>query len=260
MIDRNKINDFVIKVFNYYNGRINLINNNAILDINQCNLIGGDIGGYSVLPNIVKINPLVVIRFYKTENMIKAGLIETIIHELYHTDQIINYQLYMADYNYKNFIEHSCQLQTAIYIAGHMQEINNIFGVNFMDTIDYHKYIESWYYPGVNYERRYFHDHIFMCIDNLCNFNKDISKSIYDFVVDTIKNKKSIIININDKVLKVCMNGIMIPIDDFNKYMSTYHNYTGSWDCNYHIYDANNGDLYININLKACTNIMCKKI
>ena len=62
-MNKKELDDFIIKVFHYYNGRINVINNNAVLDINWANQIMCNAGGYSKLPNIVVINPMIINRF-----------------------------------------------------------------------------------------------------------------------------------------------------------------------------------------------------
>ena len=259
MINYNEINDFIIKVFNYYNGRINVINK-AILDINWCNLNMCNAGGFSRLPNIVIINPMVILRFHEyNEYISKVQIIETIIHELYHTDQLINYNLYISDINFNRFIEHSCELETSIYIAGHRQEIYNIFGIDVnIDKNQYNKIINYWYYPGIEYRRRYFYDHVFMCIDNLCGLGADSGSNVYNLICLTIKDQCSVIININGELIPVYTNGIPMSIDDFNKTMIKY-NCTGEYTPNFDIDIDDNENLLISIKIHPM-NLMCKKV
>ena len=63
MINFNKenVNNLILNVFNFYNGRINVFNK-AVLDVNWANQWDSYNGGYSRLPNIVIINPLVIAR------------------------------------------------------------------------------------------------------------------------------------------------------------------------------------------------------
>ena len=256
MIDYNEINDFIIKVFNYYNGRINIINK-AVLDINWCNLTGSIVGGYSKLPNIVIIHPMVTIRFCEgNEFDVKINLIETIIHELYHADQLINYRLYMCDSNYNNFIEASCELQTIIYMAGHTQEICNMVGIDFnIDKDIYNKMVNYYLSLGANYQRRYFHDHIFMCIDDMCELGKD--SELYEFIKYTLENKNNMIIIINGNDIPVCVDGRLISIDEFNRIMINYNN-AGLYLVGDYEFDGDENGLLVNINVKL-SNIMCKK-
>lgn len=261
MINYNEINDFINKVFNYYNGRINPINK-AILDINWCNLMMCDAGGYSRLPNIVVINPNVIIRYYGNNNdtNIKIAIIETIIHELYHTDQLINYTLYTSDMNYNKFIEHACEVQTAIYIAGHVQEVCNVFGIKtHISNKAYNNCMIYWDQPGVTYQRRYYYDHIFMCIDDLCNLNIETAPKIHQFITDNIQAKNDIIININNETIPVCLNGELMCIDKFNEIISKYI-CTGIHNVKHEvIYYKNPHELVINIETEIL-NLMCKKV
>lgn len=258
MINNNEINDFIIKVFNYYNGKINVVNK-ATLDINWCNLIGCNAGGYSRMPNIVVINPIIISRFYENEYNIKLCIIETIIHELYHTDQIINYTLYATDINYNKFIENSCELQTIIYIMGHIQEIYNIFGIYIdIDRNAYGKMLNYYYTPGISYQRIRFHDHVFACIDNLCSIGVEFGTQIYNAMVNAINNNRNIIIFINNEILHVCVNGDIMPIDDFNEAIVKY-SCTGLYNADIEFSIKENHDLYITIEIK-CMNNMCKKV
>ena len=259
MVNYNEINDFINKVFKYYNGKINIINR-AVLDINWCNLNMCNAGGYSRLPNIVIINPMVILRFHEyNEYIVKMQIIETIIHELYHSDQMINYNLYVSDINYNKFIEHSCELETAIYIASHRQEIYNIFGIDIaIDKNQYNQIINYWYYPGVVYQRRYFHDHVFMCIDNLCGLGADCGSNTYELIRLTVDDAKNIIININNNIINVYTNGIPMNINDFNKEMIKYQ-CTGEYIPNFKIDIDEDENLFIFIKIQP-KNLMCKKV
>lgn len=261
MIDYNEINDFIIKVFNYYNGRINPINK-ATLDINWANQMASNVGGYSRLPNIVIINPMVIIRFYNNDEFtIKIAIIETIIHELYHSDQILNYKLYASDINYNKFIEHSCEVQTILYVVGHLQEIYNTFGVDacLSSKKDYRKWLNYWDLPGTTYQRRYYYDHIFMCIDDMCSIDIEVVNDVYNFIKSNIENKNNIIININNERINVCLDGVIMPIDEFNKIIIKYV-CTGLHNVKHEItYDMKTKEMIIDIETEIL-NVMCKKV
>ena len=255
-----ELNDFIIKVFNYYNGRINVINK-AVLDINWCNLNMTSAAGYSRLPNIVTINPMVISRYYDNDIAVKTCIIETIIHELYHTDQLINYNFYMSDVNYNRFIEHSCEVQTAIYITGHLKEVGEFLEtpIYLSNRDGFNNRMKAYDLPGVKYQRRYFHDHIFMCVDNLCNLDKTVASKIYEFITDNIRYKNNITIVINNEPICVCLNGNIMDIEEFNniiiKYFSTML-HTVKYDI---VYNKDINDLNINIETEII-NLMCKKV
>lgn len=258
MIDYNELNDFIIKVFNYYNGRINVINK-AVLDINWANLMGSSFGGFSRLPNIVSINIMTITRFYDNINYIKFGIIETIIHELHHTDQLINYPLYMSDMNYNKFIEYACEVQTTIYIAGHIQEIHDVFGVNVsVNSNVYDRCMANWDLQGVKYQRRYYHDHIYMCIDEIINLNKEDGMKLYQKINNEINLKNSMYLSINDDTIKICSDNELIPIEQFNNFIINYMSTGFYYDSTMEVF-KNNSIMYIDI--KTTTKeIMCKKI
>ena len=94
--------DFIFKVFNYYNGRINAFNTPAVLSINWVNY--GTIAGSTRLPNIVEIKPMVVLSYILNKNQnlnyFYYYLLETIIHALFHVDQIIDYRRVRMDSKY----------------------------------------------------------------------------------------------------------------------------------------------------------------
>lgn len=251
-----EINDFIIKVFNYYNGKINPINK-AVLDINWADLAGSSDGGYSRPPNIIVINPLVISRYNENINDLKISIISTIIHELYHTDQVINYQLYAIDSNYNKCIEFSCEMETIIYIIGHQFEINTIFNLNIIfDKVQYNKMISYWHIPGVRYQRRYFHEHIFMCIDNMCSFNKEVGMELHKDIKNAIINNKSIILKINNKAIFISYKGELMDIDEFNKLITPYQ-CNGIYKTNYEIM-YEDGNILITLDIVS-KNIMCKK-
>lgn len=260
MINYNEINDFIIKVFNYYNGKINVVNK-AVLDINWANLMMCDAGGYSRLPNIITVNPMVIMRYHgKNEFTIKMCIIETIIHELYHTDQIINYTLYVSDINYNRLIEHACEVQTAIYVSGHAQELYNVFGIKgIRDVEGFNKYMMYWDVPGAVYQRRYYYDHIFMCIDDICSMDINIASVVYEFIKYNIENKCDIIININNERINVCLNKHLMCIDEFNEIILKYV-CTGLHTVRHDLtYNKDTYELVINIDTEIL-NLMCKKV
>jgi hypothetical protein len=258
-MDRNEMQRFINKVFTYYNGKINVINR-AVLDINWANQLMCDAGGYSRLPNVVVINPMIISRFYEEdEHVVKVSIIETIIHELYHTDQLINYHLYTSDINYNQFIEHACQLQTTIYMTGHQQEIYNIFGVDIsVDKNKYNEMIKYWYYPGVNYQRRYFHDHLFMYIDNLVGLGEQNGLLVHELILKTIDAKKDIILNINGEEICAYREGQPVDINHLNSKLIKYQ-CTGIYNPKFSLYYGDYDNMIIEIEIQV-SNLMCKKV
>lgn len=92
IIYSNEINDFIIKVFNYYNGKINIINNKAILNINWKQSKESITMGDCTIPNVITIYPVCIMCDYN-DNELKMMIVETIVHELHHADQLLDYRL-----------------------------------------------------------------------------------------------------------------------------------------------------------------------
>lgn len=252
-----EINSFIIKVFNYYNGKINPINK-AVLDINWADLANCNDGGYSRPPNIIVINPLVISRYNEDIIDLKISIISTIIHELYHTDQVINYTLYAVDANYNKCIEFACEMETIIYIAGHQIEINNVFGLDiYFDKQQYDKMISYWHVPGVRYQRRYYHEHIFMCIDNMCAFSKEVGMDLHKNIRNAITNDKSIILEINKAAIFISYKGELMDINKFNELITPYQ-CNGLYKTDFEII-YEDGNVMVSLNIIS-KNIMCKKI
>ena len=249
MVNYEELNNFIIKVFNYYNGKINVINR-AVLDINWCNLIGYNITGHSCLPNIVSINPMVIIRTLNY-NMYsaKATIVLTIIHELYHIDQAIDYHMYTIDDKYKDLIENSCELQTIIYMLGHIQEIYNNFGVKFnKDRYIEANVINKLYYPGVRYERRTVIRHIFMYFNMLLHDEND-RIDLRSFIENTINNNKNITLYINDKIINIYNGGKIISIDEFNKNVIPFNRLINKFEFDIRVDFDNDKNLFILFNI-----------
>ena len=128
IIYSNEINDFIIKVFNYYNGKINIINNKAILNINWKQSKESITMGDCTIPNVITIYPVCIMCDYD-DNELKMMIVETIVHELHHADQLLDYRLCKNDRRYVNIMEAACESQTASYLLTHKQEVYDIFGV-----------------------------------------------------------------------------------------------------------------------------------
>ena len=100
---REEYTEYIKMIFNYYNGKINVINNSAYLDINWLEQPRCHAGGWSHTPDIVKINPAIIIAFNENDwDVIKVCTLEVIIHELFHTDQLIHYNHMSVDLKYLN--------------------------------------------------------------------------------------------------------------------------------------------------------------
>lgn len=155
---------FATKVFNYYNGRINTCNI-ARAEMNWLNMAGKNEAGISRNPNLVILYPSVIARYTDDYFQFCFVLMETIIHELFHQDQMIDYIKMTSDPNYVRLIESAVEIETNLYIANHVNEILYEFG------FDISRYNLNVYRDNVNmfecgfyYKRRTWFDHILIVL------------------------------------------------------------------------------------------------
>lgn len=210
MITMEEINTIITNAFNYYNGRINVFNI-AKLEINFMDLPSSSNGGESLSPNIVRIYPNIIRRYYTDETMFKINLVIVIIHELYHTDQLILYTRLETDPEYRKDIESAVEVMTASYLSSHKDEICNLAMVDNNDLIistqDCREYINAYAERAYLYNRRTYVDHICMIIDEITSPSPSIHDRfaciIYAFEMDF----DIIAVEINDDRI-IIKNGI----------------------------------------------------
>lgn len=191
----NKINDFILRVFNFYNGRINICNR-ARLQIEWINN-HTSVAGSTKNPNVVIIYPLVIEKYSDSEYKFYYIILETIIHELHHIDQVINYPLMVCDTNYLARIECAVEEQTAIYIANNKQEIFENFGIN-IDYINSTILNNINKYAGFSYNRRRYIDHLIIILREIDALSS--SKELCNYICN-FNEYKRIIININGSTI-----------------------------------------------------------
>ena len=210
MTDYEKITNFINKVFNYYNGKINTFSK-AQLFIEFVNK--SSIAATTKIPNIITVYPLSIIRYAKNEYDLYYLLLESIIHELYHIDQIIDYPRTMRDMYYMAQIECAVEEQTNIYLANHRQEIFEQFGIDvYMNS----KLINniSKFSMGI-YHRKRLPNHIIGIlkeINSALPLNSKINMDELSFkIINTLNNNGIISLNFNNTIVKSTDN-----IDIFN--------------------------------------------
>ena len=251
-VNYKEVNDFIEKVFNYYNGKINILNPNVILEINWIN---GDYLGEFIQPNFLMIYPYKILEICNTIDYIKLRIIEIIIHELFHADQLLFNIYYKKDNNeYENNIENAVQRQTSIYIASHIIEIKNIFGINKTPEFDtLYNHIYDFDYAA--YIKNDCITHILHLLETLTDRStvSDIAE-IYLSEIDL-----RIILYINNNSIILVDNDYICDITTFNNFINKFipNSYCQISD----IYEMkrNNNDLIIRINIKI-VNELCNII
>jgi hypothetical protein len=230
-LDRLEVENFINKVFFYYNGRINTFNYNCRLSINwiQFPLLHQDAD--FMQPNHVIIYPIVIDRwacvnchkaemsqdrYMDWETVFKFYIVESVIHELYHADQVLIY----GRYN-KETSEIPVERETALYMANHKNEICKLFniGADFdkLMEINMNKLIPV-YYP---YRRRDIASHAATIMgDILYGYDIFVDEMIraLNFCTDT--NAGTIVLRIDGIEFIITHDGLWYDINDLNNFVN----------------------------------------
>ena len=197
------INSFITKVFNYYDGKINVFNTPARLIIEWIDLPDRSTGGITMNPNTVIMYPIITYRYCNTPYWFYYNLIVTIIHELYHVDQIICYPK-MKNPIYNMQIESPVELNTYMYMAEHQREILEQF--HFTDIVGYNTYydtIKDQFDLGYQYHRRNYRSHL------ICILQDILYVDHHEFIDTTIR-----VFDDPDSVIDIVIGNDIIRLKD----------------------------------------------
>lgn len=212
--------EYIRKVFNYYNGRINIFNY-ANIDIDWINHSNSMVGGYTQNPGIVTIYPKIICRFANSKSDLKWLIVMIIIHELYHVDQV-RYTSLLDDVNYVKMIEDTVEFQTYSYILNNLNEIESLFVSDIRSVIDieYANFlINNDYSNGYLYQRMKYDDYLCCIVDDIVRGTCVDLKSIFDAIRKCYNDGYDINISMtndqgnNELCVRHNNNGIMENID-----------------------------------------------
>ena len=256
---RKMINEFIVKVFSYYNGVINKVNYPALLQIEWINKHDIRSIGISTNPNVVRIYPAVLLRELGSNidgYEIKYNLLETIIHELFHTDQVIYYEKMATNAQYRNAIESQVELQTALYIATHSNEINMFIDNTIIDNDALNRVINRFYPIGGLYHRRTYTEHILIILSEIFDkvYMDRMSQDIRYMIENNTNSKIRVILNDNELVIKE--GARLASINQINMFFyNLYFKYSCRWKESVRIVKDEDG---LTISIKSTgQNIMC---
>ena len=220
--------NFIIKVFDYYNGKINIFNK-ARLVLNWASTNVTQRAGFTRLPNIVMINAGSMMSYVDSDNTYEKDsfgyiqflyciTLETIIHELYHVDQIIYYKSYDKDVNYNTYIENAVEFMTHSYIANNVQDICYRFGI----IVSYEIVIENMNrYLGYYYQRKDINYHISTIIADIVDYVE------MDTLMNVLANPKGhVVIAFDDDVYHLKYETDYMPVEEVNElFTRLYYKY-----------------------------------
>lgn len=252
---QSEIIEYVNRIFNYYNGKINTVIR-ARLDINLLGYISK--AGENISPNVVVIYPYAIKRYLYNMNRLndenlKYLILEVIIHELFHADQYIILSKYNTDEKYRKMIETTADAEVYKYLMNNADEVYLLSGSYYNRDITT---IEPSSYYGL-FTKTTLKQHFIKCIrDLLC----------VDDIYELLDSKEYFTICIYSKSM------VYREFIDFNKL--TYDFVYKFYDITYELYykydetsfsrkkykDDYNGDITIIINNVHGVNTMCNTI
>ena len=221
--DRKEVEDFIHKVFNYYNGRINRIIPSfiniewALYDITTM--------GITYTSKTVTIYPMVIAKYSKGNKHFKLNIIMSIIHELYHVNQYIEYSQMHYRKDFENSVEFPVEFMTWCYITNHEYEIATLSGgCTYNDnTLNSCISIYSAFKYGY-YRIRSIDDYIFTVVDDILRSRSDYNANDFKPIFYECINKQDVSLSINDNNIIVKSNGVYNDIQEIQKFV--YNNYS----------------------------------
>ena len=263
--NKEEVEYFIHKVFDFYNGKINICTP-AVLYIEWAELRTSSNGGTTVNPNVVTIYPCVIERYATSRFHFFYLILETIIHELFHVDQIIDYLRIVYDDEYAKYIEYAVETQTALYIVNHRNEICEEFGIDNLTNTDYYRGLITRYSMGYTYHRKDYTTHLLCILKEMltCSrlFNLDY---LFEFIRHNLNTLSgTICIIINDSRFVIQVDNKIATVEDINSFFYNnyfYGNYRDYSSAKYDITYTEDDSVDISIEVKAdIRNIMCKSL
>lgn len=143
-VDYSEMLKYTTDIFNYLNGKVNTVVLASRIEFGVTTMF--EVDKYSrVLLARNKVNVIIMylseILFYCDEqgmhdmNKVRAMLLHTVVHELSHCDQDIDYNMLASNDKYNEDIENSNDANSLLYIADHYDELQMKFGPFNMETV-----------------------------------------------------------------------------------------------------------------------------
>ena len=190
IIDKEYIESFSYKIFNYLNGKVNVFNYPATLTIEWAELYGRDTAAISMNPNIVILYPRIILRNVSYEYDLYYNIFISLIHELLHADQDISYVRMTYDSEYHKYIEYTVECESYLFMAMHQKEIE--YELGFYDIIPHDSYssVINHFDLGRMYKRRNYLTH---CVSLLRDILFSHDNPLIEQFIKTFNNPYSTI-------------------------------------------------------------------
>lgn len=261
--------ELIKAIFNQYNGLINICVP-AELEVSAITM-NGNKAGDTVYPNKVIIYPVNIYNFYKynTKACIVC-IVETVIHELFHIDQLINTTILPTNINYCNEIESAVDFMVYSFINNNLDMIvsntNSIFGKEVISKFDLVQYCTSLNrFNAVNnfswYNRKNIYDHIIIGVINMVG--SDYGSTLIGKLIERFETQsKNVLFEINGDILPIlytdAFDWYIVDINTYNKfiydsYFKFRHHTINKNECGF---KENDNSVTLVINTKQDTNNM----
>ena len=201
MIDKQYVNTFITRAFDYLNGRVNIFNYPAKLEIDWTTNRGSNVGAHSGNPNLIIIYPAVVRRLFEDDYLFYYNLVICVIHELLHADQVIDYVEMTKNPRYLADIENSVEFESYLFIANNQIALEQAIG--FRDNFQFNSYPKAIeiYETGHTFRRRDYRTHI---ISILQDMTREHTSILIDNISHIFMDPNSMLtMIINDKILDI---------------------------------------------------------
>ena len=248
---RKNIEEYINKIFNYYNGRINKVIPSSI----NIEWVLNDITTMAITntSKTITIYPMVIANYSSDYNTFKVDIIMAIIHELHHVDQYIEYSQMHYREDFVKSVEIPVEFMTWCYIANHEYEISMLSGGYMYNANTLNYCINKYSKYNYNYYRiRSVDDYIFLIVDDILRAHANYNSYEFKPAFYECMNKPDVTLSINDNHIVIKSNNAYNNIHDLQNF--AYNNYS---ICKYRenvhgcINECDDGSIIIQISIKS---------
>ena len=228
--------DITIKLFNYMNGRINVLNNNCILQICPYDLINNTYGKIRH-PNLVFIHVGTIVDswddswsiYMNKQDYVGSCIAWAISHELHHVDQLMSMIMYNRNDDYRKEMEADVERASYDWVHNNRTILSEIGGFNvLMNQIYSPSLPDNGHYTKASVKEFYL-----QTIANIIIRDLDLFESLRVFTNDTMCDDMILVFNNIDTIV-IKSNGIFLK-ENTIAFSKLVHEYCSRYDL-YHIY------------------------
>lgn len=231
------------QLFNFMNGRINILNNQCELHIDPYDYITKTNANIRYPNNIfVHIGNIVDSwdernsKYVNKHDFISTVLSWAIAHELFHADQMISMLMYNRNHAYKSSVEGDVERASYNWIAEHANELSQLGGFNVVITE-----LTAVSLPDeTNYKKTSVKEYYVQTITNIILRDFTVADNLYCLKDDKIA--ENIWVNFNDaEVVCIKRNG-----EYLEESIPLFANLAYNWAGNFDIYKIIAKERYLN--------------